>query len=333
MCVLRLVIIILSHDCVNRQSNSFGETIQTFFTKQKAERGAKNKVKEGVDGGVNEVTEGVATNMPAAVAMLKNADWNPMIPPTSSCVPVTTPVVPVTPTFKASINCSLGDSFLSPLKRMFESKFAPVAKQGDDRNEAKERIARLIEKGWVVSAESCPKCNLLMFTMAEMQHCVLCGPMPESTFATVDPGLNDLDVNSLLDSSFASENPTTSMHASKTPKEVLYSTFRSEPLGLCARVQSKRWSEPPEPLEPPGNDDGKTPKDNAPRAPFADPVLDSENIHYASNVPTPLTNNVTAFSKMPAPAPYYHSANDYMMRSNYNKMQRAKKAMDALGQN
>ena len=194
---------------IARQNDSFGEATQAFFTKKKAERTDKKKYQEVSDGVVNEGTKGVSHVMSEAAAAqvdeeleLRNADWSPMIPATSQYVFDTPPSVPVTPTFQSSASCSLGDSLFLPWKRMFASACdpmkedkepnlcAPIPKQRNDHNEAKERIARLVEEGWVVSAESCPKCNLLLFsmkghTMVEMQRCAFCGLITDDNDSTM----------------------------------------------------------------------------------------------------------------------------------------------------
>jgi uncharacterized Zn finger protein (UPF0148 family) len=213
--------IILTNDRVNWQTDSFGNAIQNFFNKKKKERTAKNNLQEVSAGVVTEGTKGASHVMSeAAVAQVDedpeppNADWSPMIPSPSQYVPDSPPSVPGTPKFQSSASCSLGESLFLTWKRMFASACdpmkdekepnmcAPVPKQRNDQNEAKERIARLVEEGWVVSADSCPKCNLLLFsmkgqTMVEMQRCALCGLITKQYGISKED--DDNDVNRIME--------------------------------------------------------------------------------------------------------------------------------------
>ena len=181
-------------------------------------------------------------------------------------------------------------------------------------------------------------------------HCFVGGVLPgsESTFATVDPGLNDLDLNALLKKLKSSSLPRVTRfnakelmknelkdeaeseynYASTLPDPITSSKFEPEPLGLYDRTRSRHAN------------DCETSMGNSRRVPFIDPVCDSENIHYASNGPThasqaygyklsePTPNMKAIRNKMFAPAPYYHSPSDYEMWSNRKKKLQANKAVD-----
>ena len=406
---------------IARQNDSFGEAIQAFFAKKKAERTDEKINQEVSDGVVNEGTKGVSHIMSEAAAAqvdeeseYRNADWSPMIPATSQYVFNTPPSVHVTPTIQSTASCSFGDSLFLPLKRMFASACdhmkedkepnlcAPIPKKRNDNNEAKERIARLVKEGWVVSSESCPKCNLLLFsmkgqTMVEMQRCALCGlitddkdtammlnrimeglainediqcrtsqlptmlnprprrahcivdgmlPRSESTFDTVDPGLNDLDMNALLKMLNASSlHDVTRFNAKELMKNELKgeaeyeynyvntlpdpttSHIDPEPLGLYDRTRSRHVSEPLV------NYYGKASMGSSPRAMFIDPVCGSENIHYTSNGPTRASQAYGYKLSEPTPnmkaIPNKMFTPDYVIRGNHKKKHQANKAMDA----
>ena len=105
--------------------------------------------------------------------------------------PTPHPKAPITPTFlQNSTGCNL-NSLLAPFKSMFASACDDpicIAEQMNCAGEqsmmygtpapphvvAKQRIATLLEAGWVLSRHSCPNCDLRLFSLTRQSANALC---------------------------------------------------------------------------------------------------------------------------------------------------------------
>lgn len=195
------------------EGKSFEETVKVYFTKKKADLLTKMKQSEAAlkkEAALNALKkkkvkdESRIAFMPAAEDVLVNegtmlTDDNLVTNSHHPYYPTPHPKAPMTPTFlQNSTGCNL-NSLLTPFKSMFASACDDpvcIAEQmncaGEQSNMygtpapphvvAKQRIATLLEAGWVLSRHTCPNCDLRLFSLTRQSnnlqmHCALCGPM------------------------------------------------------------------------------------------------------------------------------------------------------------
>jgi uncharacterized Zn finger protein (UPF0148 family) len=196
------------------EGKSFEETVKVYFTKKKADLLTKMKHAEAALQKKKVKVEPRITYMPVAEMLVNEGtmltDDNSYsysseefaansVTRSHPYYPTPHPKAPITPTFlQNSTGCNLG-SLLAPFKSMFASACDDpmcIAEQMNCAGEqsmmygtpapphivAKQRIATLLEAGWVLSRHSCPNCDLRLFSLTKQannlqMHCALCGPI------------------------------------------------------------------------------------------------------------------------------------------------------------
>mmetsp|Transcript_57648 Transcript_57648/g.122309 ORF Transcript_57648/g.122309 Transcript_57648/m.122309 type:complete len:972 (+) Transcript_57648:198-3113(+) len=190
------------------QGGEVSESLQAYFSRKKQDRTAGKRLKEAEDGIIE--AEEVALQeqrggMEGGIRHALRVDNEPIFATTANETEnggfneneIIHSNVPPTPQFEPSISCSIGNSFFPSLKNMFASTSCPTNRKVEchesnetnlstGRLEAKKRIAMLVAEGWEVSADSCPQCDLPLFTNSSghvincIKRCVMCGPITKN---------------------------------------------------------------------------------------------------------------------------------------------------------
>lgn len=192
------------------------EALQEYFAKKKADRRAEKWLKEAEEGIIEaEVVAAAAEEQDTAGKSENEEEPEPVVAEfvceKEDGILVGGGYPPETPRFEPSMSCSIGDS-LKSFKNMFastshsssinveiidpsKSRCTASSHPKPSRLEAKQRIAALVADGWEVSADSCPHCELPLFSISNgpaitgMKCCVMCGTIGDKNREeiTVDP--------------------------------------------------------------------------------------------------------------------------------------------------